>query len=141
MFNLGEFSNWFWLDSAISQWGNVWATFSQSHSDLRSINLKSRLSVVTLAASLAGIVLSPRLGSWKYLLLFCTIAGFSCGAQAKMTLPMEIFGTKERSSIGPIMAFGWSTSGAGPLWLKNYEINLVTCINFERRRLTWKHVN
>ena len=28
-----------------------------------------------------------------------------------MTLPMEIFGTKERSSIGPIMAFGWSTSG------------------------------
>ena len=69
------------------------------------------LSVVTLAGSLAGIVLSPKLGSWKYLLLFCTTAGFSCGAQAKMTLPMEIFGTKERSSIGPIMAFGWSTSG------------------------------
>ena len=69
------------------------------------------MSVVTLAASLAGIVLSPKLGSWKYLLLFCTTAGFSCGAQAKMTLPMEIFGTKERSSIGPIMAFGWSTSG------------------------------
>ena len=60
------------------------------------------LSVVTLAGSLAGIVLSPKLGSWKYLLLFCTTAGFSCGAQAKMTLPMEIFGTKERSSIGRV---------------------------------------
>ena len=66
------------------------------------------LSVVTLAGSLAGIVLSPKLGSWKYLLLFCTTAGFSCGAQAKMTLPMEIFGTKERSSIGRVFT---STSG------------------------------
>ena len=68
------------------------------------------LTIVTLAASLAGIVLSPKLGSWKYLMLFCTVAGFSSGAQVKMTLPTEIFGTKERFVIGPIIAFAWSLS-------------------------------